>query len=330
MTNVLPLFYQRGEETLEITNARRRKTKFLTVYQNMLEPFLIPVLYKSYTGITEETDMVYDEGGKRTKLDIIVSDNPKNESRPLFIYIHGGGWTSGLRKVRKYYCRYWASNGFVCANIGYDYGVDAAHPESIRQIFKGIEYVLEMAEFYNIDTSRIVLAGESAGAHLAALCAAASVHKELFELLKISFRHKDSFDVSACVLLSGIYDPIRAMDTGFPGLKAMTCSFCRSSVEELRKNADELRKTLAPSYYADEKFPPSFIIGSDKDFLLPESETFHKELTAAGANNEYFVCGGLHGVHAGALACHIGPGKKAAERALSFVKEAFCRNSAKN
>ena len=63
---------------------------------------------------------------------------------------------------------------------------------------------------------------------------------------------------------------------------------------------------------------------------LKAGQKEYKELTAAGAKNEYFVCGGLHGVHAGALACHIGPGKKAAERALSFVKEAFCRNSAKN
>lgn len=309
---------------MEYTNRQKKQINRSMRKQNLLERGLYLLLHKRYSNMCEANNLQYDCGGKRTFLDIIQRKSAGAQKKPLMIYIHGGGWVSGFRQARKFYCRYWADKGYVCANIGYDYALDATHPEHIRQIFKGISYVMQNAEKYGIDTSRVVIAGESAGGYFAALAAAVSTHKELYALLDIPFAYADSFKIDACILLSGIYDPVRALDTGFPDMELFTQAFCRMSAEELRKdNNPSLQKRLSPFYYADAQFPPSFIIGSQKDLLLSESQALHDALNRAGVKNEFYVCTGINGVHAGGLACEIGSGKSAAQKAETFLQEIF-------
>lgn len=304
----------------------RKRIDALRRRSNVLELGLYALLYHWYPNIKEETDLRYDPSGRRTSLDIIRPMDAGDGPKPLLIYIHGGGWVSGLRKARRFYCRRWARQGFVCVNIGYDYALDAKHPEHIRQIFRGIEYVLHHAGEYGIDPSRVVVAGESAGGYFAALVSAVASHRQLYGVLDIGFDFKDSFHIQASVLISGIFDPVRALDTGFPDMELFAEAFIGQTPGMLRERTAELRPYLAPSYYTDAQFPPSFIIGSDKDRLLPESIALHNELEGAGVRNELYVCRGLNGVHAGGLACHIGAGKRAFEQAAQFVKREIGRN----
>ena len=101
---------------------------------------------------------------------------PKAEGgkRPLFVYIHGGGYLSGIRSNRRFYCYNWVEEGFVAVNIDYDYALAAEHPVHIRQIFKGIEFVPDRAAEYGIDRDRVVAAGDSAGGYFAAMVSAVS------------------------------------------------------------------------------------------------------------------------------------------------------------
>ncbi len=300
-------------ETEKKINSVRRSS-------NVLEAGLYALLYKPYFGLQTQNNIRYSTAGKRSYLDVIREKNTNGEKRPLLIYIHGGGWVSGLRQTRRFYCKYWAKQGFVCANIDYDYANDAKHPEHIHQIFKGIEYVLAHAEMWGIDTKQVVVAGESAGGYFASLVGAVATHKELYDLLQIPFSYKETFQVRACILMSGIFDPARSLDTHFQGMDLFTEAFCGLPSETLRgEKGSAMRQFLAPSYYADAQFPPSFIIGSEKDLLLPESVDLHKELDAAGVRNTLFVCGGLNSMHAGSLACHLGTGKTAVQAAQNFV-----------
>lgn len=308
----------------KLNHADKAYIEFLRISSNVLELGLYALLYKKFDNMEKTVDVRYQKDGKRTYLDIIKSGDSAEKKQPLMIYIHGGGWVSGLRQVRRFYCQDWAKNGFVCANIDYDYANDAKHPQHIRQIFKGIEYALDNAERYGIDTSRIAVAGESAGGYFAALVAAVASHKELYDLLGIDFKYRESFTVDATVLLSGIYDPERSLDTNFPNMKAFLKAFCNLSSDELKgADGEKMKNILAPSYYTDEKFPPSFIVGSKFDLLLPESQSFHEELDSAGVKNGIYICGGINGVHAGSLACHVGSGKEAVLQARRFVFDIF-------
>lgn len=100
-------------------------------------------------------------------------------------------------------------------------------------------------------------------------------------------------------------------------------SFCRKTPEELKEmRGSEEYKTLVSSCYLDEKFPPSFIIGSDKDPLLAEAERGYESLKKAGTRCEFFLSKGINGVHAGALSCDRGKyGKACAAETEKFLKE---------
>lgn len=313
------MLYER--EKYMMHNGAEKKIESLRRTSNFLEAGLYVLLHKTYFGLQMQKNIRYMPLGKRTYLDIIQAKISTRKKRPLLIYIHGGGWVSGLRQARRFYCKHWAKEGFVCANIGYDYANDATHPKHIQQIFKGIEYVLAHADTLDIDTDRVVVAGESAGGYFAALVGAVTTHKKLYDLLQISFSYKNTFRVHACILMSGIFDPARALDTHFQDMEWFTEALCAMPSAELKgEKGQEIRHLLAPSYYADAQFPPSFIIGSAKDLLLPESMHFHNELDAAGVQNTLYICDGLNSMHAGALACHLGTGKTAVREAQTFVE----------
>lgn len=104
---------------------------------------------------------------------------PKNDiltERPLIIYLHGGGFTSGSRSYLsvKQICRRMANKGYAVANI--DYRLDPnfelynsatdrrAMTDAMHDAKQAIRYFKANATTYKIDTSLVFIGGESAGA----------------------------------------------------------------------------------------------------------------------------------------------------------------------
>lgn len=276
-----------------------------------------------HKNISKRRGLCYGNG-KRTKLDVYRKEECEG-SLPLLIYIHGGGYLSGIRSNRRFYCYNWVDAGYVAANIDYDYALDAEHPEHIREIFKGIEFVLERAEEFGIDTRKIVVAGDSAGGYFAALVAAVASHRGLYDALGIEFKFRASFGVSACVTLSGLFDPVRSIGTRFPQIALYVKALLgKSDAELVREFTGKSRLPVAVDAYADAEFPPTFIVASKADRLKKESEALRDELAAAGVRHGYFLCTGINGVHAGALACELArSGRECLKEEQAFCAKAL-------
>lgn len=96
--------------------------------------------------------------------------------RPLLIYLHGGGFTSGSRSYLsvQQICRRMAKKGYAVANI--DYRLDPnfdlynsstdrrAMTDAMHDAKQAIRYFKANASVYGIDTTLIFIGGESAGA----------------------------------------------------------------------------------------------------------------------------------------------------------------------
>lgn len=101
-------------------------------------------------------------------------DNITN--RPLIIYLHGGGFTSGIRTYPsvKLLCRRMAQKGYAVANIDYrldpnfslynSLGNRRAMTDAMHDAKQAIRYFKANAATYKIDTSLVFIGGESAGA----------------------------------------------------------------------------------------------------------------------------------------------------------------------
>jgi acetyl esterase/lipase len=82
------------------------------------------------------------------------------------VFFHGGGWRSGSATEYRFVARYLARAGLTAASAGYRLVPDHTFPAQREDAFAALRLVLEVT-----GAERAVLAGFSAGGHLAALCA---------------------------------------------------------------------------------------------------------------------------------------------------------------
>lgn len=90
---------------------------------------------------------------------------------PAVIYLHGGGWRFGDRRLGPDLSRHFASQGYAMVSIDYRLSGEALFPAAVIDTKTAVRWLRTHAADYNIDPNRIAYLGSSAGGHLAALAA---------------------------------------------------------------------------------------------------------------------------------------------------------------
>lgn len=85
--------------------------------------------------------------------------------RPLLIYIHGGAWMANDKSQihGRVPIADWLAKGVSVASVDYRYSTDAILPAPVYDGARAVQFLRYKSEKYNIDPSRIVLMGGSAG-----------------------------------------------------------------------------------------------------------------------------------------------------------------------
>ena len=167
-----------------------------------------------------------------------------------------------------------------------------------------------------------MVAGDSAGGYFTAMLAAVSTHPELYEKFGIEFSRQKTFRPAACITISGLFDPVRAVGTRFPEMALFTRALLGMSQKEIdeAKGDEEFERFVSAERYADAAMPPFMVVRSSADRLRSESESFAEALAAAGVPCRTFLTQGINGVHAGALACRLAKsGRDCLAAALDFA-----------
>jgi acetyl esterase/lipase len=94
---------------------------------------------------------------------------------PVIINVHGGYWRRGSRDTFQYWGPYLAQRGYAGFTISYRLTKPGkkTYPEVVHDIRAAVQFMRGSAKDFRLDPERIVLWGNSAGAHLAALVALA-------------------------------------------------------------------------------------------------------------------------------------------------------------
>jgi len=102
-------------------------------------------------------------------LDLWVPTGTK--AAPLVLYVHGGGWKRGSKNnaTGRAMPAHMMAQGYAFASIDYRLVPRNTVEEQAGDVAAALAYVLKRADALGIDRRRVVLAGHSAGAHLAAL-----------------------------------------------------------------------------------------------------------------------------------------------------------------
>ena len=94
---------------------------------------------------------------------------------PLVVYFHGGGWSFGGIETHDNVCRLLcARTASIVASVEYRLSPEYKFPRAVEDAIAASAWARENGEALGADPERIVLAGDSAGANLAAVAAIAA------------------------------------------------------------------------------------------------------------------------------------------------------------
>ncbi|TAG57944.1 MAG: alpha/beta hydrolase [Cytophagales bacterium] len=107
--------------------------------------------------------------GYNLDIHIFLPDSiDKTKKSPVMVYFSGGSWTKGNPEWAFYNCNSYAKKGWVGVSV--EYRLADRHEttpfEAVKDARSAIRWLRMNADTYNIDTTRIVVSGNSAGGHL--------------------------------------------------------------------------------------------------------------------------------------------------------------------
>ncbi|MBO5776557.1 MAG: alpha/beta hydrolase [Clostridia bacterium] len=275
----------------------------------------------SYPNVTEVNDIVYDESmPDECKLDILfdASKRPENGKFPVVVNIHGGGWISGDKRFRRGVCIQFADDGNFVVNVNYALTPKYDFPTEMRNIFSALQWVKDNADKYGYDLDKMVLTGDSAGAHLSActiVCLNNADWQKKFDLAPIDINFKGT------MLFCGPYD-FTEFWMRFPVLDTMYKGIANI---KRKKDIDKCpyKDYLNPIPAVDASFPKTLVVMGLKDFVTnPHNRKLMRKFDEVGVEYEkhmakhFFNC--FHDFH---LKIWMPAAKKAMQVAKDYVKK---------
>lgn len=101
----------------------------------------------------------------------VVRSEHLSDARPLVYFLHGGSWKTGSPEFFRAIGRFFAHYGYTTALGGYRLAPKHHFPAQRDDVFAGVAAVMRQGWFASACDGSVVLAGQSAGGHLAALAA---------------------------------------------------------------------------------------------------------------------------------------------------------------
>jgi acetyl esterase/lipase len=289
------------------------------------------------SGIERINGLVYGSpGGRLLLVDLYLPDDG-HAPWPVIVWLHGGGWRFGDRRLAPDLSRHFAARGFAMASIDYRLTTDAIFPAQIQDVKTAVRWLRASAAQYQLDAERIGLWGSSAGGHLAAL--AATSGPGVFE--DASSEHGgESSEVLAVVegygpidflQLDAHRDPSgrRSDDPESielpPGMRSAHANSFESLLVggPIERHADRVR-LANPLSYERAQLPPLLILHGLSDMTVPahQSEILFDVLAARGVDVTLSLAEGLgHGFLHGDRLGHQPPGRTITRRAVRGVVE---------
>ena len=102
------------------------------------------------------------------------------KSDKIIIWVHGGGWNSGSPKDFDYVGQHITKEGYRCISMGYRLSPGFKYPCQIEDVCNGFNAAVKYLSEKNIDTTKLVVVGPSAGAHLTSILCYSKTDQERY------------------------------------------------------------------------------------------------------------------------------------------------------
>ena len=236
--------------------------------------------YVPDSGIDETLDVAYADDGANTTFDVF---SPSDSTGPLptVVWIHGGAWISGQKDDVDPYTRILASHGYTTVSLNYTISPETSYPTALEQLNTALGYLVDNADDLRIDPTRIVIAGDSAGAQYTSQLATMITNPEYAELVGITPTLAPE-QLRAVILNCGIYDVSGIPnEPGIGGWGFRIALWAYLGVCDWEDSPGDREMSTLDHVTAD--FPQTWISGGNGDPLTPtQSKPLAARLTELG------------------------------------------------
>jgi len=191
------------------------------------------------------------------KLDVYARRNAPGP-QPTLIHIHGGGWTGGTKDSALPSLMPWFEMGWNVVNVEYRLAKVSLAPAAVEDCLCALRWVAANSKQYNMDVTRLVVTGTSAGGHLALTTGmipeSAGLDREC--------PGEPLPKVAAILNWYGITDVVDLLDG--PNRKSYAVAWLSS-----KPDREEVAKRLSPLTYVRAGLPPILTIHGDADPTVP-------------------------------------------------------------
>ena len=185
-------------------------------------------------------------------------------SDKVIIWVHGGGWNAGSPKFFDFVGQCIAQEGYRFISLGYRLSPKNKYPCQIEDVCKGYCEAIDFFDKKGIDTSKIIVSGSSAGAHLSSILCYSQRWQEVWKV-----------DISKIIGFIGVGGPY-----SFSGDMSFAVKMLLNQLFE--KGYD--RNLGEPCFLMDKNHIPMLLIQSKHDGLIEYScaEKFYEKAKQTG------------------------------------------------
>ena len=214
--------------------------------------------------------------GQDIYITIVRPADGSNQTLPVVIYIHGGGWVLGGFDTHERLVRELANKAnVVIVFVNYTPSPEAKYPIALEQAYAATKWVAENGQNMNVNSSRLAVAGDSVGGNIAT--ALTMLAKERggpsirFQLLFYPVTDANFDTPSYMMYQNGYWLTRDAMKWFWNNYLTNQTNVKDSTVSPLQASLEQLKG-----------LPPALIINGENDVLRDEGEAYALKLLEAG------------------------------------------------
>jgi arylformamidase len=162
---------------------------------------------------------------------------PNSVDGPVLVFIHGGFWQAVSRDESGLIAPGWTSGGVNVAVLDYALAPEVSVTTITQQVLRGLDWLSAEAPRLRLDPRRIVVAGHSVGAHLAAMSRIVT---------------SSAIRPAGLMLISGVFD---------------LAPIARCYVNDTVRLTDDEMAALSPAWHWPKSAIPTFVAFAEHDPL---------------------------------------------------------------
>lgn len=216
-------------------------------------------------------DIEYAEAGNhKLLLDLYM---PASKTDPyLIVWVHGGAWHSGSKESPPLGL---VGAGYALASVDYRLSVEAKFPAQIHDIKAAIRYLRANATKYGYRADKIIVAGSSAGGHLAALVGLTNNDQELEGNLG-QFTNTSS-SIQAIVDYYGPTNFTTILKQSTAHGVSVRGPAMALLLGKTVENIPDMAQKASPVFQVDATDPPLIMLHGDQDIQVPINQSHELE-----------------------------------------------------